>query len=98
MPPHLLVRTGPVAVYCLDGFAVTGIAAAWARAYAVAADMLPLTSRPTRDPLRAGGYAEPVADLIAEGAVKWNVIPPGHMRRFVEVSSAGLTVRAHDIT
>ena len=95
---YLSVRVGSVLVYCLDGAAITGIAAAWARAYAAAADLLPLDSRQPRPLASHGGYAAPAAHVVAEGPQRWDVTGPRPGHPFAEVSSSWLTVRVHDAT
>ena len=97
-PAHLTVRVGSVLVYCLDGGAVTAMAAAWARAYAAGADLLPLTSRKPRPLATPGGYAAPSATVVAEGPVRWDVTPPRTGQPYLEVASSWLTVRVHDAT
>lgn len=95
---YLSVRVGSVLVYCLDGAAVTAIASAWARAYAAAADRLPLDSAKPRPLAHRTGYAAPVAQVVAEGPQRWDVTAPRPTHRYAEVSSSWLTVRVHDAT
>jgi len=95
---YLSVRVGPVLVHCLDSAAVTGIASAWARAYAAAADLLPTDSRQPRPLATRGGYAAPTAQAVAEGRQRWDVTPPRPGHPYAEVSSSWLTVRVHDAT
>lgn len=97
-PAHLTVRVGSVLVYCLDAAAVTAMAAAWARAYAGSADLLPVTSRQPRPLATLGGYAAPAAQVVAEGPTRWNVTAPRPGHRYAEVASSWLTVRVYDAT
>ena len=97
-PAHLTVRVGSVLVYCLDAGAVTGMAAAWARAYAASADLLPLNSRQPRPLATSRGYAAPTAQVVAEGPVRWTVTAPRPGHPYAEVASSWLTVRVHDAT
>lgn len=95
---YLSVRVGSVLVYCLDGAAVTAIAAAWARAYAAAADLLPVNSPVPRPLASHTGYAAPAAHIVAEGPQRWDVTAPRPAHRHAEISSDWLTVRVHDTT
>jgi hypothetical protein len=97
-PAHLTVRVGSVMVYCLDAGAVTAMAAAWARAYASSADLLPITGQPPRPLGTRGGYAAPTAQVVAEGPIRWNVAPPRPGYPYAEVASSWLTVKVHDAT
>ena len=97
-PSYLTVRVGSVLVYCLDAGAVTAMAAAWARAYAASADLLPVTSRQPRPLATRGGYAAPAAQVVAEGPTRWNVTGPRPGHPYAEVASSWLTVRVHDAT
>src|SRR3954462_8786252 len=97
-PTHLTVRVGAVLVYCLDAHAVTGMAAAWARAYPASADLLPVSSRQPRPLATRGGYAAPTAQVVAEGPTPWNITPPRPGHLYAEVASSWLTVRVHDTT
>jgi hypothetical protein len=97
-PAHLTVRVGSMLVYCLDAGAVTTMAAAWARAYAASADLLPLISRQPRPLATHVGYGAPTAQVVAEGPVRWDVTPPRPGHPYVEVASSWLTVRVHDAT
>jgi hypothetical protein len=97
-PAYLSVRVGSLLVYCLDGAAITGMAAGWARAYAAAADLLPLDSRQPRPLATTAGYAAPAAHVVAEGPQHWDVIAPHPGQSHAEVSSSWLTVRVHDAT
>ena len=97
-PAHLSVRVGAVVVYCLDGAAVTSIAAAWARAYMASADLLPLTSRTPRPLATRSGYAAPAAQVVAEGPGRWDVLAPRIGQPYAQVDSSWLTVRVHDAT
>ena len=97
-PSHVTVRVGSVLVYCLDGAAVTAMAAAWARAYASSVDLLPSTSRQPRPLASTRGYASPAAHVVAEGMTRWNVTPPRPGHPYAEVASTWMTVRVHDAT
>ena len=72
------------------------MAAAWARAYACSADLLPVTSRAPRPLASHGGYAAPTAQVVAEGRTRWDVTPPRPTHPYTEVASSWLTVRVHD--
>jgi hypothetical protein len=94
---HLAVRTGPMVVYCLDGAAISSIAAAWAQAQASSAHLLPATIGDPRPPVNAPrGNAWPAADVVAEGPQRWDVSAPHPGQSFASVSTDWLTVRVHD--
>src|SRR4051812_11902254 len=95
-PTHLSVRVGSVLVYCLDAGAVTAMAAAWARAHASSADLLPITSSQPRPLATRSGYASPAAHVVAEGTTRWNGTPPRPGHPYTEVTSNWLTVGVHD--
>lgn len=94
---HLAVRTGPMVVYCLDGAAISSIAAAWAQAQASSAHLLPATIGDPRPPANAPrGAAWPAADVVAEGPQRWDVSAPHPGQAFATVTTDWLTVRVHD--
>jgi hypothetical protein len=94
---HLAVRTGPMVVYCLDGAAVSSIAAAWAQAQASSAHLLPATTPEPRPPAQVPkGAAWPAADVVAEGPQRWDVSAPRPGQEFTTVTTDWLTVRVHD--
>ena len=93
---QLVVRVGPMRVICLDGRAVTDLAAAWAQAHASSADLLPARAAPPRQSIGAGGVAVPVAEIIAEGPQPWDVVPPRRGQPYALVTGQWLTVRVHD--
>src|SRR5579885_2698370 len=93
---HLMVRTGPLVVYCLDGPAVTSVAAAWALAHASSAHLLPHTSSaPGRTP--SDPIASAATDAVLEGQQRWDVVAPRPGQPFALVTSDWLTVRVHDL-
>jgi len=93
---HLLVRTGPLVVYCLDGQAVESVAAAWALAHASSARLLPRES--TAPPRRPGDpVASAAADSVLEGPQRCDVIAPRPGQPFLVVTCDWLTVRVHDL-
>ncbi len=94
----IAVRTGPVTVYCLDGSAVTSIAAAWALAYANSAHLLPVAATARRhDGPPQHGVAAPVGDVAVEGHQRWDVVAPRPGQPFAVVASEWLSVRVHDV-
>jgi hypothetical protein len=94
---HLMVRTGPVVVYCLDGAAVRSVAAAWAQAQAGSAHTLPADTPRRRPPAnQPKGVAWPTADVVAEGAQRWEVSGPHPGQPYATVTTDWLTVRIHD--
>lgn len=94
--PHLMVRTGPLVVYCLDGPAVTSVAAAWALAHASSAHLLPQRpGAPAGDPFAP--IASAAGDAVLEGRQRWDVIAPRPGQPFALVTSDWLTIRVHDL-
>lgn len=94
---HLTVRVGPLMVYCLDGPAVTSIAAAWAQAHASATHLLPLHPSRPRPQAPQAGHVDAVAEVVAEGQQRWDVVAPRPGQPFALVTSKWLTVRVHDV-
>jgi hypothetical protein len=93
---HLTVRVGPLLIYCLDGAAVTSMAAAWAQAHASTAHLLPLRGS-KRPPARPEGVVVPVAEVVADGSQRWDITAPRPGQPFATVTSKWLTVRVHDL-
>lgn len=94
--PHVVVRTGPLAIYCLDGPAVTSAAAAWALAHASSARLLPHTAAADR-PERRPAIAAAASDIVLEGRQRWDVVPPRPGQPYTLVSCDTLSVRVHDV-
>jgi hypothetical protein len=97
--PHLVVRTGPVQIYCLDASSVTDTAAAWASAKVRASHLLPVEAPPPpHDPKRTSlGVTSPVAEIVMDGRQAWNVAPPFGGRRQLVVSVGSIGFRVHDL-
>jgi hypothetical protein len=84
-------------MYCVDGAAVTSIAAAWAVAHASSAHLLPFASTRTDPPRPGVGVAAPVSDIAVEGHQRWDVIAPHGQQKYTQVASDWLSIRVHDI-
>jgi hypothetical protein len=94
--PHLIVRTGPLIVYAVDGDSVTTMAQAWARASVTARKDLPTITERRRPAKRQPGAAYPVGDVVVEGKQHFDVIPPHFGQHHAVVTTGWLTVRVHD--
>lgn len=95
--PHLVVRAGPVRVYCLDGRSVADLAAAWAQAYATSCHLLPLRLPRYRTAEITGGHASTVVETVVEGRQPWDVTPPYPAHPYAAVATGWLVVRVHDV-
>jgi len=95
--PHLVVRAGPVRVYCLDGRAVADLAAAWAQAYATTCHLLPVRLPRYRTAEITAGHASTVVETVVEGRQPWDVTPPDPAHPYAAVSTGWLVVRVHDV-
>jgi hypothetical protein len=94
---HLAVRTGPVLLHCLDATGITTTAAAWARAHASGARLLPTRPTTTPDAVGPGGVAAPAAEVAIDGPQRWDVTAPSPGHPYVVVASDWLVVRVHDL-
>lgn len=93
--PHVVVRTGPLVTYCVDGAAITSAAAAWALAHASSARLLPHAAslrRPPHDHVAAAA-----SDIVLEGRQRWDVVAPRPGQPYTLVTCDSLTVRVHDL-
>lgn len=95
--PHLVVRAGPVHVYCLDGLAVADLAAAWAQAYATSCHLLPVRLPRYRVAEITAGHASTVVETVVEGRQPWDVTPPDPAHPYAAVATGWLVVRVHDV-
>lgn len=92
---HVVVRAGPLAVFCLNGPAIDAIAGAWARAWVNSMHLLPReTPRPAQPHAAAGAY--PAAEVVLEGRQHWDVDPPKPGQPHALITASWLTVRVHD--
>ena len=94
---HIAIRMGPVVMYCVDGAAVTSMAAAWAVAHASSAHLLPFSSTNDARPQPGAGVAAPVSEIAVEGHQRWDVTAPHGDQRSTLVASDWLSIRVHDI-
>lgn len=94
--PHVSVRTGPLVMYCVDGPAVTSMAAAWALAHASSAQLLPHAVT-LRRPSPQQSIAAAASDIVLEGRQRWDVVAPRPGQPHALVSCGPLTVRVHDL-
>lgn len=96
-PGHLVVRAGPVLVYCLDARSVTDLAGVWAQAYATSAHLLPVRLPVHRSRQITEGHASTVVETVVEGRQPFTVEPPNARHPYAVVSTGWLTVRVHDV-